>query len=208
MKRILITLVVIVLVFTSSALAEFDISVFNNSSTYTVEYDDMKGIYAITADWQRASDNQINPDGGSGLTLLPVILSFEGQSTIIGLLVKFYVYFGWQPVQSVIIKVDNVRYEFTRKGVSSTGDNLKKESFYLFLGEKALPIMEAIAEEPSSSVKVRLSSSSGHKDFELNSIAKDNMATIYNGYISAGGAEQTQAAIMNNEALATPVSVW
>lgn len=207
MKRILITLVVIVLLFTSSALAEFDISVFNNSSTYTVEYSEMSGLYAITADWKIANNNRMNPDGGMSLKFIPVIAFFEGKGALICFKIEYLRYFSWKPVQSVVMKVGDVRYSFTRTQTAEPPPSTDKEIFYLFLGSSSMPIVKAISDDPAIGVKVRLNSPSGHEDFEMNSTVKDNIKAIYTGYTSAGGFEQLPEAIANMELYATVVTI-
>ena len=185
-------LVMVLLVHSSAALAEFDLSLFKNDSRFKVTEDKMNDTAVIVLADGGSVWGFANNSSSDEAILVDVDIKLTSHELFPHSMIRISVYFigeEWVSTDSFIVRTEKNRYTF--KELNSDRDiNQGKsvEHFVVPITDKSLPMIKEIINS-SSSVDCRLS---GDRYVDIPIAFRDikNLQALYDTYIAAGGLDQ------------------
>lgn len=186
MKKLISFLVLFILtVIPALADINFDISVFENSGNYDIEFDDMDDTGTI----QPKEGNIImgmptdGEDDEGALFGYADIRITEGQPPVIRLSL-LYIGEEWIFTDDVILKPADTRYTFEVNRSTDVDGGKIYESFTIVITDENISLIKDIAESNTGLIRCRLA---GDRDVDLNLIIDPSMMSeMYELYVASG----------------------
>ena len=190
MKKSIALLILVVLLATTTALAEirFDISGFESSGKYDIEFDDMNDT------------GEIAPKEGGGLLGFPTADESDDGLIVGSFDIKFVedlpplmrlsLYYegeDWIFTDHVILKPADTRYTFEVDRNTKVSGGKVYEGFVVVFTDESIAMVRDIVENGVPSVRCRLD---GERDVDLNLLIDlDTLTDMYNLYVESGALE-------------------
>ena len=188
MKKLVWLLVALLISTAAYAEVKFDISVFENSGKYDIEFDDMNDTGEITPkDGGLIFGTPTEPDSDEGMILGTLdIKMLEGEPPVIRLGI-FYIGEDWIFTDKAILKPADTRYTFEVDPNTDVNDGKVYEQFALVITDENISMIEDIANGNIASIRCRLS---GKRDVDFNLVVNpDAFSDIYDLYLESGAPD-------------------
>ena len=185
-RRVSLLLVILMIFACASALAEFDLSVFDDVF-YSVYPDDMTDKVWI----EPSKDVDFGLLQGGDLILFnPSIIRTDDGDHTLRIECVFYTDRA-ADIQAVIIKIDDARYTIQETFQSQAADDKYIEKGMIVLGGTGLEMLNAM--RGAKEVKVRYVGNERDVDFMLSQKAIDGFVKFHDDFLKAGGYEKETA---------------
>lgn len=182
-----LTIVILLLVPAYSVSAStFDISIFQKSWNYIVDFDDMTDAGTIKTKKELISRATLDNDTGYMSHSMDIML-FEGMPPVIRMALV-YNSRDWAFVDKVIIKPKDTRYTFTPTGKRDVDGGYISEGLVMVITDQSIGMLKDIVENEVDSVKFRLEGDrkiDGQLYFDI-----ETLSTFYDDYVKSGALEQ------------------
>lgn len=201
MKRFLSMLLVISLVlFSATALAEFDSSVFAGVDNVFVSIDDMEGVGYIDLTSKEPCFFDPNYSKYKYCAFYPSVRIDEKGTGVLRMFGSFYGE-DWAFFDSMIIKIGNNRYTFSeiyndRNVVEHAEVN---EELAIVMDSTTEVFVRDFIENADGEIKVRWCGDKYNVDFTMTDTMKSSFKTFFEKYIEAGGYDSSNIDnVLNN----------
>ena len=187
------TFLIFLLPIHAGAEPEYDLSVFENNSDYTVEFDDMDDTGTITfaADSEKSAVIfEIIPRDGGGSDLIMGDIDIRIVENFPPLMRLSLYYYGedWIFTDEIILKPAETRYTFEIERESEVMDGgTILEGGVVLITDVSIGLIEDIVNGNISSVRCRFS---GDRDVDVDlTIDVESLKQLYEDYIASGSLE-------------------
>lgn len=187
------TFLIFLLPIHAGAEPEYDLSVFENNSDYTVEFDDMDDTGTITfaADSEKSAFIfEIIPRDGGGSDLIMGDIDIRIVENFPPLMRLSLYYYGedWIFTDEIILKPAETRYTFEIERESEVMDGgTILEGGVVLITDVSIGLIEDIVNGNISSVRCRFS---GDRDVDVDlTIDVESLKQLYEDYIASGSLE-------------------
>lgn len=189
---------------TTTEIARFDISQFEDKEFCYVTIDDIESRAFINVEYYGKVGSAIRPTDGtprllSTTYMCPDVYVYdygkESELPVLRILIDYGAE-NWLFADSVIFKIGNLTYTFenldSENGREVRSNGYINEHLTILIGKENLEFIEAIC-EGENDIKLRIKGANGYKDFEVKTddIFFSDVKQMYETMCSAGGLDQT-----------------